>query len=350
MLPTALASPAALENAFADGLAAMLEQHAGLGVYILVLANAAYDPVLWARLAEPLAHRHAQLARSVTQALREGRSLNEPEDDLGVFLKLMVIGIDAPLTTESRRAGLWQLAFNPIRALRPPRMSGARIDSLLRPFDPAGFHFNKPFLAREVLWEGELAGKAARLLYNKFPFARLHGLLVPEPARELPQYLSPELHGWAWEVCAQAGAAMPGFCLAYNSFGAHASVNHLHFQSFIQSTPLPVQDSRFSHNGGQQSYPLPCRRFTDMEAAWFHLDALHAGGTPYNLIYSAGCLHVLARAVQGSRTLAPWSAGFAWSEMAGAITLFSREAYDTLGEVEIGKELAQLAPLAPAAS
>lgn len=343
-LPTPLASPAALERAFADGLADMLARHRGLGVYILVLANAAYDADLWRRLAAPLAARHAELGDGLGGTLRRGDRLTEPEDDVMVFLKLLAIGFEHLQTMERRRAGPWELSFNPIRALRPPRMSNARIEGLLRPFDAAGFHFNKPFLAREVFWEGDLLGKPARLLYNKFPFARLHGLLVPEPARELPQFLTPELHGWAWDVCRQAAAAIPGFCLAYNSFGALASVNHLHFQSFVRESPLPVQDTALIHNGGELAYPLPCRCFTDMQAAWFHLDELHGQGTPYNLIYAADCLHVLARAPQGTRARAAWNGGFAWSELAGAITLFSREEFERLNEAEIVAELARQAP------
>jgi hypothetical protein len=343
-LPASLASPAALEHAFAEGLARMLERHRGLGVYILVLANAAFDPALWQRLAAPLARRHEELADAITSALRQGGKIGEPDDDLLVFLKLLTIGFAHLQTTEQRQAGPWALAFNPIRALRPPRMSGAKIEGLRRPFDAAGFHFNKPFLAKEVLWEGDLAGKPARLLYNKFPFARLHGLLVPEPARELPQYLTPELHGWAWNVCARAAAAIPGFCLAYNSYGAHASVNHLHFQSFVQAAPLPVQDAAFAHNGGNMDYPLPCLFFGDVEEAWFYLDELHSQATPYNLIYAAKGLHVLARAAQGSRAQAAWNSGFAWSELAGAITLFSRDEFAHLGVKEISAELANLAP------
>ncbi len=322
----------------------MLERHHGLGVYILVLANAAYDEQLWARLQHPLAQRHAQLAEKIVGALRDGRRVDEPEDDVMVFLKLLAIGFPHLQTTQHRRAGPWALSFNPVRALRPPRMSGAKIDRLLRPFDATGFHFNKPFLAREVFWEGELAGKAARLLYNKFPFARLHGLLVPEPTREIPQYLTPELHGWAWAVCRQIAAVVPGFCLAYNSYGAQASVNHLHFQSFIQETPLPVQDAGFTHNGGEQPYPLPCQRFSDATEASFYLDELHGRDLPYNLLYSEKDLYVLARAPQGSRPGASWNTGFAWSEVAGAITLFSRDEYEGLGATDIAGELARLAP------
>jgi len=336
--PSPFVSLVALEQNFADGLAAMLESYRGLGVYILVLANAAYDPKLWALLAPALAQRHAELATSLTNTLQHGEKLAEPDDDVMVFLKMNMVGFDHLGLMESRRAGPWEMMFNPIRALRPPRISGQTFEGLLRPFDPTGFHFNKPFLANELLWEGHLAGKPARLLYNKFPFARLHGLLVPEPLRELPQTLTPELHGWAWHLCAHAG--MRGLCLGYNSHGAGASVNHLHFQSFVQADPLPVQDPRFAHNGGSAPYPLPCMRFTEPADAWLELDRLHEQNTPYNLIYSRNCLHLVARVPQDDSKLSAQSRGFSWSEMAGAVTLFSRDTFEGLSARKLEAELA----------
>lgn len=338
------ASADALEEHFSRGLAAMLADHAGLGVYILCLANAAFDAGLWARLGAPLGRRHQQHAREITTALRQGRRLGDPEDDLLVFLKLLAMGFDSVEATSWRQAGPWRIQFNPIRALRPPRASGGRVDGLRRPFDPAGFHFNKPFLARERLWEGELAGKPARLLYNKFPFAPLHGLVVPEPLAERPQWLTPEMHGWAWEAAMAMAAGLPDFGLAYNSLGAQASVNHLHFQSFLGAGDLPVLSPRFAHNGGGEAYPLPCRVTHDREEAWFLLDELHQGDTPYNLIYTPGRLHVLPRRAQGTHAVPSWGAGLAWSELAGSMTVFSREDFEALAEADIAAALAALAP------
>ena len=340
-MPHPFESASTLEQSFAEGLAEMLDTRPGLGVYILVLANAAYDASLWVQLSPALEAHQAKLASALCIALRRGEKLTEPDDDVLVFLKLHAIGFSHLQAMESRRAGPWEMSFNPIRALRPPRVSGMKFEGLLRPFDATGFHFNKPFLAREVFWEGELAGKPARLLYNKFPFAHLHGLLVPEPERQLPQTLTPELHGWAWDLCSES--AVPGLCLGYNSYGAGASVNHLHFQSFVQANPLPVQDPRFIHNGGTRPYPLPCQRFTDAETAWVQVDALHQHDTPYNLIYSHRCLHLIARVPQDSERLGPQSRGYGWSEMAGAVTLFSREAFEGLSAAEFEAELANFA-------
>jgi diadenosine tetraphosphate (Ap4A) HIT family hydrolase len=331
----------ALHQRFVAGLDAMLDRHDGLGVYILVLANAAQDPALWQPLREKLMVRHLHHAATIKAALRHGAKLDAPEDDLMVFLKLMAMGLgpdefEQLQVSARRQLGSWEVQFNPLRALRPARMSTARVEGIMRPFDASSFHFNKPFLAKEVLWQGELAGKPARLLYNKFPFAPLHGLLVPVPELQRPQFLSPELHGWAWEVAKQAGVAIPGFGIAYNSYGAYASVNHLHFQTFAREQPLPLQCLDLS------AYPLAAQRFDDPQSAWFQLDALHQQGTPYNLIYDVGGVIVIARARQGDVPLQTWSPGFAWSEMAGAFSVGSREEYDGLSEAEITQALQAL--------
>jgi hypothetical protein len=343
MADSVFSSRPGLEQRFTEGLATMLDRHEGLGVYILVLANAVQDATLWERLRAPLARRHRHLGDRITTALRQGRRLAEPEDDLAVFLKLLAIGfehlgpIEQRLIADNAGTPAWEAQFNPIRALRPARMSDARVEGLMRPFDVRGFHFNKPFLAKEVLWEGELADKPARLLYNKFPFAPLHGLLVPEPAKERPQFLTPELHGWAWDVALQAGAAIPGFGLTYNSYGAYASVNHLHFQTFVRERPLPAQI------GLEAEYPLPRLPFTDMEAAWFQLDELHQRGRVYNLVYSSDGVLVIPRARQGEIPPEPWSAGFAWSEVAGVFPVAGREEYEGLDASALRSALARLA-------
>lgn len=340
MTSSPFAHAAALETPFADGLASMLATHSGLGVYILVLANAAYDADLWAQLAPALATRHHAHAEALTAALRQGQTLTEPEDDLMVFLKLNLLGFDRIERVQHRPLAPWLASFNAIRALRPPRVSGTAFNSLLSPFDAAGFHFNKPFLDKEIFWQGTLGGKAARLLYNKFPFARLHGLLVPEPERRWPQMLTPELHDWAWECCATA--KLPGLCLGYNSMGAGASVNHLHFQSFVHAG-LPIQHPRFIHNGGDEAYPLPCLRFDDARAAWMQLDAFHQHNQPYNLVYKRNALYVIARVPQDNTRLSPACKGYGWSEMAGVFNLFNRERYDTLNAERLTAELASFA-------
>jgi len=343
-LPPDFASSAALRTAFVSGLRQMLEDEegedgGGLGGVILVLANAGFDPAIWRELEPLLRQRYDRLAERCRRALRAGRTLAGPEDDVAVFLKLLVIGFEHLRPTEFRPAGPWELQFNPLRALRPARMSGQRPGGIRRPFDPAGFHFNRPFLQRELLWAGRLLSHEAALFYNKFPFAPLHGLLVPEPARELPQFLTQEMHHYAWHLSETLGRTLPGVGLAYNSCGAHASVNHLHFQTFVRPAPLPVEAARWTHNGGAEAYPAACRVFGSTLEAWFFLDGLHQTETPYNLIYLPGRLYCLPRRPQGSFRHAPWAGGHAWYELAGGVISCNRDDFEGLDPAAIESEL-----------
>jgi hypothetical protein len=343
-LPEPFASPDHARAAFLAGLERQLAEP-GLGTFILVLANAAYDPDLWPRLEAGIAERFAALGDEVRAGLRGGAHLAYPDDDLFVFLKLMAMGLDVLAGTRYRRLGPWEAQYNAARALRPARASGLRAGAgAPPPFAPGGFHFNKPFLAKEILWQGELLRRPCRLLYNKFPFAPWHGLLVPEAEREHAQDLSQEMHLFAWHCCDALGTRLPGFGLSYNAYGAHASVNHLHFQTFLRPEPLPVEVSLWRHNGGAADYPALCARFDDALEAWLHIAGLRARGLVYNLVYRPGHLYCLARRPQGEYPPAPWSAGHAWYEMAGGVVAFNRADFEALDEAAPATELRRTRP------
>ncbi len=343
-LPPLLRDRAGLAQRFAEGLERMLAQHDGLGVFILALANARHEPAVDERLRRPLEARFAALRDQVRATLAAGRTLPDAADDQEVFLRLALLGLEALPPTRYRQAGPWRLQYNLLRALRPPRMAHVRVSALHKPFDPDGFHFDRPFLRKEILWEGTLLGRAARLLYNKFPFAPLHGLLVLEPEAHRPQYLREADHHLAWRLCRAAGEGMPGFGLGYNSHGAYASVNHQHFQSFALEADerLPVEAPCWRHNGGDADYPLDCRRLTDPEAAWEAIEHLHREGRAYNLLYRPGILYLLPRHFQGSYRHAAWTGGFAWSETSGAITTFNADDFASLDAAAIEAELGKL--------
>jgi hypothetical protein len=81
------------------------------------------------------------------------------------------------------------------------------------------------------------------------------------------------------------GRSLPGVGLAYNGFGAFASVNHLHFQFFVRGEPLPIADPAWHHNGGGIRYPIGCTTYHGVDPAWDAISALNAEGASYNLIY-----------------------------------------------------------------
>ncbi len=341
-LPAPFRSPDEFRQAFVDGLEQML-QHEGLGVFILVLANATFDRTLYPHLHDRLAERFDLLAARLSAAEAAGEPLPDAADDQAVFRQLLATGFDRLQLTRFRHAGPWQLQYNQLRAFRPPRMSQAVVTELCKPFDDQSFHFNKPFLNKEVLWQGELLGRDCRLLYNKFPFAMLHGLLVVDPMLKKPQFLAEADHAHVWQLTQTLGERLPGWGLGYNANGANASVNHQHFQSFLdEGDGLPIESARWRHNGGAEAFPLDCRVFDEAAAAWSFIDTLHHANTPYNLLYRPGRLYITPRAFQGSRKHADWAGGFAWAELAGACTLHQAQDYQTLTARDVSEALSTL--------
>jgi hypothetical protein len=327
--------------AFTAGLDTMLE-HEGLGVFILVCANAGFDTRIQQRLSDRLRQRFEAYSEQCRAALSQGRTLPDADDDVLVFLKLMAIGFDALQPTQRRTEGPWELQFNQLRAFRPPRMANTRVETLHLPFNENGFHFNKSFLRKECFWSGELQGREVELLYNKFPFVDFHGLLVPQREHNAPQFLTHDDHKYMWRVSEELGRSLPGVGFGYNAYGAFASVNHLHFQMFLRQTPLPVQQARWLHNGGTELYPSRVERFDNAEAAWLYIEAMHRGGDSYNLLYLPGEIFCLPRRIQGSYQHAPWTGGFAWYEMCGGAVCFSQEGYAQLDGGMIEAEFARL--------
>lgn len=335
------ASQQSYQTAFTAGLREMLDGYDELGVFILVLANALIDPVIWAELSQPLRHKFERLTARHAGS-RQGGALDDAQDDRRVFSQLMSIGFDTMEPVLLRREGAWELQFNPLRSLRPPRMMERPVSALSVPFNPDEFHFAKPFLRKEIFWRGGLQGRDVSLLYNKFPFVRLLGLLVPEAREGRPQYLQHADHDYLWQVAAALQPGLPGVGIGYNSFGACASVNHLHFHLFCRDEPLPIAADHWSHNGGSQAYPASCVRFGSAQEAWRYIQELHGRKVPYNLIAYPDVLYCLPRLPQGTRELPPWSGGYGWYEMAGGCVPLNQTDYQQLGEQALSDELQAL--------
>ncbi|MEA1890954.1 MAG: hypothetical protein U9N50_14405 [Pseudomonadota bacterium] len=342
-LPHIFSTAEALRTAFEEGLESQLKEES-LGTFILVLANAIFDEQIFVLLKDRLQEKFEILSQQYSEKLRQGKPLNDAPDDILVFLKLIAMGFNSLNTTEYRKTEHWELQFNQLRSLRPKRMSNASISRLLQEFNDNAFHFNKPFLNKEVFWSGNIDGVAVKLLYNKFPFATLHGLLVPEPEEKLPQFLHTDMHNFISKLCRQIAENIPGIAIAYNGYGAGASINHLHFQTFTRQQPLPVLDKQWLHNGGTQTYPTSCRVFEESADAWHYIDQLHQRKITYDLLYLPHKIICLARKFQGTFDVPEWSESFAWYELCGGITTFNREDFQKLDNDTISRTLALLAP------
>lgn len=333
----------ALRTQFNAGLY-QLAQQPQLGAFILACANATMDTALLHSMRAALQQQYQSLLTEYQAKLRSGQPLNTVEEDLLVFLKIHAIGFTAIGLTESRTEGEWQIHFNHLRSFRPQRITQCNPQQLFLPFNKNDFHFNKPFMARECFWRGELLGHSIDLFYNKYPFADLHGLLVIDRLSEQPQLLTEAYHHYLFRLTTVLSATLSGIAFGYNSYGAHASVNHCHFQMFIDPAGLPISHSHWQHNGGDRIYPLHCRVFDDAGMAWQFILQLHQQITPYNLLYMPGKLYVIPRATQNAIALPSWASGFSWFELSGAILTFNREDYLNLRAQEIARNL-QLAKL-----
>lgn len=324
------------------GLHALAEQ-GGFGPFILACANAVGDAALLEDIRPLLQSQYQELYERCREAFATGRSVDVVDEDLLVFLKLHAIGFESVRPSESRREGEWKIQFNHLRSFRPKRIAQfVHTGRMSEPFDEDAFNFNKPFMARECFWRGELLGRDVDLFYNKYPFADLHGLLVVDRQACLPQLLGQADHQYVFALCEALEDRLPGVGFGYNSYGAYASVNHLHFQMFVDAEGLPVTAAHWKHNGGDKDYPVSCRAFESSAAAWRHIQELHAAAQPYNALYMPGRIYVFPRQTQGTVAVPPWSSGFTWYELAGSFVVFNRDDYLGLMSDAIAQYLRQV--------
>ncbi|XP_029808783.1 GDP-D-glucose phosphorylase 1 isoform X2 [Suricata suricatta] len=150
------------------------------------------------------------------------------------------------------------------------------IHSVKQAFDPAQFNFNR-IRPGEVLFRllgapdppGAAQQEDVLVLINVSPLEWGHVLLVPEPARGLPQRLLPGALRAGVEAVLLS--SHPGFRVGFNSLGGLASVNHLHLHGFYLGHRLPVE--------GAPSEPLD---------PGGHLHLLQAPPAPGFLFYTSG--------------------------------------------------------------
>ncbi|KAI8534569.1 hypothetical protein RHMOL_Rhmol10G0100500 [Rhododendron molle] len=130
-----------------------------------------------------------------------------------------------------------------------------RVDQVLQPFDDTKFNFTKVG-QEEVLFRFE-QGKYTRshfcssspvnadsnspnvVAINVSPIEYGHILLIPRVLDCLPQRIDHESFLLALHMAKVASE--PSFRLGYNSLGAFATINHLHFQAYYLSVPFPVE-------------------------------------------------------------------------------------------------------------
>ncbi|XP_065862440.1 GDP-L-galactose phosphorylase 2 [Euphorbia lathyris] len=129
-----------------------------------------------------------------------------------------------------------------------------RVDKVLQPFDGNKFNFTKVG-QEEVLFQfgasedGEVQffpnapidaeNSPSVVAINVSPIEYGHVLLIPRILECLPQMIDRESLLLALHMAAEAGN--PHFRLGYNSLGAFATINHLHFQAYYLAVHFPIE-------------------------------------------------------------------------------------------------------------
>lgn len=136
------------------------------------------------------------------------------------------------------------------------RLTEFRVDKVLQDFDETKFNFTKVG-QEEVLFRFEKSidhnrhffpsappitadsSSSSVVAINVSPIEYGHVLLIPQVLNCLPQRID---HGsFLLALHMAKEAADPFFRVGYNSLGAFATINHLHFQAYYLAAPFPVE-------------------------------------------------------------------------------------------------------------
>lgn len=301
-----------------------------LGMLVFLSAHSTFDNTLYKKTFSKLNSLYKKIAKELEEAPEELKN-----DDYETVLKIAKIGWkNIERVCFKKLKNLWHIQYNELRTLKPSGTAKQEIKSVYKKFDRKKFNFNVPSVKIERFWKGKLNGMDISLFCNKFPFVQNHTLLVPEQNKNLPQFLKRRFHYHVADLMRSTS----GFATGYNSIGAYASVNNLHFQMFVETEPLAVTDKKWKHNGGKQSYPAKCFIFEDNRSSWEFIKILHSENTPYNILYTKEKIYIFPMNFQKKHRKTIFPLGFAWIELSGSFINVSKKDYNNIKESHILRE------------
>ncbi len=301
-----------------------------LGELILLSAQSTFDKDLYKKTYPILNGIYKKLSESLKNIPEDLRN-----DDYEIASQISKQGWkNIERVCFKKLKNIWHVQYNELRTLKPKGAAKQEIKSVYKKFNKKGFNFNKPSLRNERFWKGQLNGLDVSLFYNKFPFVPYHTLLVPEQNKNHPQFLKRRFHYHTADLMKNT----KGFATGYNSIGAYASVNNLHFQMFVETEPLAVTDKKWKHNGGAQNYPAKCFVFESSNSSWEFVKMLHAKNIPYNILYTNEKIYIFPMNFQKKHRKTIFPLGFAWIELSGSFINVSKEDYNNITEKQILRE------------
>ena len=336
MNPIQLLSEETFKQSFANGLIKLLSENSA-GTFILALANSFQQPELFNANTSLIKSSYRKIHDHYQDCHNQGKEPDDAVDDIKVMQSIFQVGLDNLSQTQLRQIDetdvSWYIDFNQLRSFRPARMSRQIIDSINVDFNPDGFHFNKPFLEREVFIEEQINNKTVSLLYNKFPFCDYHGLLVIERDKQINQFLSEELFTYIYQTYFTLSENIPELVFAYNSLAAGASINHLHIQTSITDKDYAIESKCWTHNGGDIKYPANCSIELNLNTAWEKINHYQQANIPFNLIIKRQRLYLLPRKLPNSTD--NQDINITWYEMAGNWSFSEQQIFNSFNAEQI---------------
>jgi len=330
MLPEIFRSKEKFVNAYDGYLLKLLKKDVSvndLGILILLSAQATFNNRLYKKAEARLNSVFKNLSAGI-KSIQD----NLKNDDYSVASKILELGWKNIEKVSFKKVNkVWDVQYNQLRTLKPRRNAVEKTESIYKKFDKNSFNFNKPFLKQERFKKCKCSGMDVSLFYNKFPFVPYHTLLVPEQEENHPQFLKRKFHYYACDLM----KTVKGFAIGYNSIGAYASVNHLHFQLFIESEKMPVCNPIWKHNGGKREYPAKCFVFESKVASWKFISELHSNNIPYNILYTKEKTYIFPVNFQKMHKNTIFPLGFAWIELSGSFINVTKKDYDKITEKQI---------------
>ncbi|MFC1517835.1 hypothetical protein ACFL5G_04685 [Candidatus Margulisiibacteriota bacterium] len=325
--------------------------------FILALANLHYDGKL---LSLKNTETGDVLEKIFTKNVKLALQKKAPErsEDEGVIIAISkkyksIWNVPA---IERKMVGNFFVEFNPLRALRPSRMSSKKVarnndyTPILQPFAKDDFNFAKSFIDAEVFLE--IKKPNISLAFNKYPYAKSHALCIIDRKKgEHPQLLTP----YILEQVDYIQKLYPKAVLAWNSKGAHASVNHAHIHLIASNEDLPIMKLPIEKKveneakGGIVDWPINNRvfegkdRFSNLKKYIYRNIHTEEGmfiNKPvyYNLIFAGKKIFLFMIRDQqefGMDVDKVIGTGIAWLEEGGKITTIDKDQYESVTAKDI---------------
>jgi diadenosine tetraphosphate (Ap4A) HIT family hydrolase len=257
---------------------------------------------------------------------------------------------------ERKQVGKFVLQYNYLRGFRPKRAAQSKDVPLDMPFNSRSHHFMQPVFMNEEFYSMDMNDNHFDFYFNKYPFAPGQFILVPNKEKCHNQYLDPDrdigIISTVSEIM-EKGVFGRSMRLGYNSLGAHASLNHLHFQGFFIDTEdnwQPPLEEELKESASKNK--THCFRNKPYNTGiWFpyseqkdfgqFLREIKKEDKRYNLYYTPEGIALFIRRNQGDpRYLdllgkSPFTTGYAFFEMMGEIVCPDENAFKNTSEDQI---------------